>query len=91
MASSEENIPEDILELCLDICSPTTLAALICDHKNYIAQHQASTAEELWGHMDIIQQDQDLLHAHLTDVHFAGDTHRAQAFLEKYEPTHIPF
>jgi hypothetical protein len=79
----------DLLELCLDICTPATLAALWHDHTNYIAAHQNSEGNEQWGAMDLIQQDADLIHAHLTEEHFKGDAAAAQHFIEGIN--HIPF
>jgi hypothetical protein len=79
----------DLLELCLDLCTPATLAALWHDHTNYLAAHQEETSGERWGAMDLIQQDADLIHAHLTHEHFKGDPTAAQQYLNGID--HIPF
>lgn len=79
----------DLLELCLDICTPATLAALWHDHTNYIAAHQEETSGERWGAMDLIQQDADLIHLHLTEEHFKGDAAAAQKYIDGIN--HIPF
>lgn len=81
----------DLLELSLDICVPATLAALWLDHTNYISLHQSETDTDRWGDLDMIQQDADLIHAHLTAEHFPGDPTACSAYLAQQEKTHIPF
>lgn len=85
----DTNTVPDLLELCLDLLTPATLGALWHDHTNYIAAHQNSDGNETWGAMDLIQQDADLIHAHLTDTHFKGDVHQANHYLQGIN--HIPF
>lgn len=79
----------DILELCLDICTPSTLGHLWHDHTNYIAAHQSAENADQWGDMTLIQQDTDLIYQHLTEAHFKGDPAAAQQFLNNLN--HIPF
>ena len=83
------NTVPDLLEICLDLLTPATLGALWHDHTNYIAQHQDADGNERWRDLDLLQQDADLIHAHLTEVHFKGEAKAAQQYLDGI--THIPF
>jgi hypothetical protein len=79
----------EILELSLDLCTPCTLGHIWHDHTNYIAAHQEENEGEQWGVMDLLQQDADLIHSHLTAEHFKGDVHATNKFLNALD--HIPF
>ncbi len=85
----DTNTVPDLLELCLDLLTPATLGALWHDHINYIAQHQDPDGNDQWGDMHLLQQDADLIHAHLTDIHFKGDAQAATHYLNALN--HIPF
>lgn len=79
----------DLLELCLDLCTPATLGALWHDHMNYIAKHQDADGSEKWGDLDLLQQDAEMIHRHLTEEHFKGDPAATQAYLDAID--HIPW
>ncbi len=79
----------DLLELSLDLCTPATLGHVWHDHVNYIASYQEKNSNEEWGAMALIQQDADLIHAHLTHEHFKGNVEAANKYLQALD--HIPF
>lgn len=91
MHTDQDNFTPDILELCLDICTPATLAALALDHADYIAKHQNETDAEKWGALDMLNQDHQLIIQHLTDTHFGGIGSDAFDYISQCEKTHIPF
>lgn len=80
---------DGVLIMCLDICTPATLAAMHIDHLRYITTH--SHSGDTYGCFEIIQQDADDILAHLTHSHFGGDQTNAMNYIQKIEPHHMPF
>jgi hypothetical protein len=78
---------QDILEIPLDLLTPTTLATMWLDYTNTIESHLDKG--DLAATLSLLRQDADEIFAHLQYEHFCGDADAVRQFIEKLD--HLPF